>query len=230
MSDPANQPHAAFLTRLTLYLAAVGAGLFLLFDAVPLLLQGSEVAARSGEITHTLIEGIFDSSGKPPSMQLDSIGGRLAVLGVLVVFFVGAVLLMVPISWVYMYTHPETHRRTMVNALIILPICATATVWLIHDSLPLAFGVAALIAAIRFRIRLDNPLDGVYIFAAISVGLASGIGHLGVGYVMTCFLCFGATIMWITRYGKRPHHDEPVAATATATAAAPAQEPPTQAA
>ena len=196
--------HRAFLIRLSLYLFALGAGLLFLFDTIPMLFEGSSLAARSGEITHTIVEGLFNSQGRPPSLKYELITGRLAILGVLMVFFAGAVLLMVPITWVYMYTHPFSYRRTFITALVILPICATATVWLIHDSLALAFGLAALVAAVRFRIRLDDPLDGVYVFGAISVGLSSGTGNLGVGYVMTCFFCLGATIMWITDYGKRP--------------------------
>ena len=163
-----------------------------------MLFEGSSLAARSGEITRTIVEGLFNSQGRPPSLKYELITGRLAILGVLLVFFAGAVLLMVPITWVYMYTHPFSYRRTFITALIILPICATATVWLIHDSLALAFGLAALVAAVRFRIRLEDPLDGVYVFSSISVGLSSGTGQLLVGYVMACFFCFGATIMWIT--------------------------------
>ncbi|MBK6280208.1 MAG: hypothetical protein IPF57_19855 [Gammaproteobacteria bacterium] len=196
--------HRAFLVTLSLYLLALGAGLLFLFDTIPMLFEGSSLAARSGEITRTIVEGLFNSQGRPPSLKYELITGRLAILGVLLVFFAGAVLLMVPITWVYMYTHPFSYRRTFITALIILPICATATVWLIHDSLALAFGLAALVAAVRFRIRLEDPLDGVYVFSSISVGLSSGTGQLLVGYVMACFFCFGATIMWISRYGKRP--------------------------
>jgi len=66
-----------------------------------------------------------------------------------------------------------------------LPICATSIVMLIQNSLPLAFGLTVLVAAVRFRVRLNDALDGIHIFAAICVGLASGIGYLGVGSVMT---------------------------------------------
>lgn len=202
--------HRAFLTRLCLYLLAVGAGYLFLFDTVPMLLEGSGLASKAGDITHTIVQGLFDTPGRSPSQKFELITGRLAILGVLLVFFVGAVLLMIPITWVYMYTHPLSYRRTFVTALIILPICATATVWLIQDSLALAFGLAALVAAVRFRIRLDDPLDGVYVFGAISVGLSSGTGNLGVGYVMTSFFCLGATIIWITRYGKRAKAEAPL--------------------
>jgi len=201
--------HLLFLLRLALYFAVLGMLLMLIFDSLPGMLGAEDFAENNGEITQTFIESLFESSGQPPSLAYSTAAGRLAVLGVLAFFFLGTVALMLPITWVYMYTHPNSYRRSLVTALLIMPICATATVWLIQDSLPLAFGLAALVAAVRFRIRLDNPLDGVYVFCAISVGLASGVGHLDVGFVMALFFSFCATLVWIARYGKRPHAAEP---------------------
>lgn len=210
MTDVAKRSHLAFLIRLTLYFVLLGAMLLTIFRYLPPVLEASPVAPGS-EITQTFIKGLFASAKRPPVMAGGSIGTSLAVLAVLASFFVGTLALMLPITWTYMYTHPDTYRRSLITALLILPICATATVWLIQDSLPLAFGLAALVAAVRFRIRLDNPLDGVYIFAAISVGLSCGVGHLGVGYVMSAFFCLCASVAWVLDYGRRPHPETPAA-------------------
>ena len=87
---------------------------------------------------------------------------------------------------------------------MVLPICATTVVLLIQDSLALAFGLAALVAAVRFRVSLDDAMDGIFIFAAICVGLAAGVGYLGVALMMSVFFCFANTIMWAADYGKNP--------------------------
>lgn len=109
-----------------------------------------------------------------------------------------AVLVMLPISWTYTATRAETkNHRTFNRALIVLPICATTIVLLIQGSLALAFGLAAMVAAVRFRVRLQEPIDGIYIFAAICVGLAAGIGYMGVAIIMAVFFCFGNTILWM---------------------------------
>jgi len=112
---------------------------------------------------------------------------------------------MIPITWVYMATKfEEGFRKAFVEALIVLPICATSIVLLIQDSLALAFGLAALVAAVRFRVRLRDALDGIYVFAAICVGLASGVGYLGVAVVMTIFFCFASVLLWGMHYGENP--------------------------
>jgi Domain of unknown function (DUF4956) len=120
----------------------------------------------------------------------------------------GTVLVMLPITWTYMSTKREIgFERNFARTLIVLPICATTIVLLIQGSLALAFGLAAMVAAVRFRVTLREAIDGIYIFAAICVGLAAGIGYLGVGIVMTMFFCFANAIMWQINYGQNPVDD-----------------------
>ena len=51
------------------------------------------------------------------------------------------------------------------------------------------------------RVALDDSLDAIFVFSSISVGLSSGIGFLGVAYVMTVFFCFAMVILWRIDYG-----------------------------
>ena len=80
-------------------------------------------------------------------------------------------------------------------------IVASAVVMLVQGNLALAFGLAAMVAAVRFRVSLSDALEGIYVFAAIAVGLACGIGFAGVAYVMVFFFCFANVYMWRTGFG-----------------------------
>ena len=120
----------------------------------------------------------------------------------------GTILIMLPIAWTYSATkYTSGPRKGFVRALIVLPICASTVVLLIQDSLALAFGLAALVAAVRFRVALSEAIDGIYIFAAICVGLAAGIGYLGVAAIMALFFCMTNAILWGMDYGKNPIDD-----------------------
>ena len=120
----------------------------------------------------------------------------------------GTILIMIPITWTYKAIKYRTgFSRNFVRSLVILPICATTTVLLIQDSLALAFGLAALVAAVRFRVTLDEAMDGIFIFASVCVGLAAGIGYLGVAAVMSVFFCFANLVMWSIEYGRNPIDD-----------------------
>jgi hypothetical protein len=124
----------------------------------------------------------------------------------------GTILVMVPITWTYIATRREIgYRKNFVRALIVLPICAATIVLLIQNNLALAFGLAAMVAAVRFRVALEEAIDGIYIFASICVGLAAGIGFLGIAVVMAVFFCYANAVLWHLEYGQNPIDDARIA-------------------
>lgn len=130
-------------------------------------------------------------------------------IGQLVLFLAlslgGTLLVMLPITWTYAATRREIgFRKNFVRALMVLPICATTIVMLIQNNLALAFGLAAMVAAVRFRVALSEAIDGIYIFSSICIGLAAGIGHLGIAAVMAVFFCFTNVLLWHFDYGQNP--------------------------
>jgi hypothetical protein len=127
--------------------------------------------------------------------------GRYAIALTLITYLACSVLIMLPVTWVYMATHQSVgFKRNFVVSLLVFPIVTTTVVLLIQDSLSLAFGLAALVAAVRFRIRLQDALDGIYVLTAISVGLSAGIGFVGVGGVTAMFFCLVSIALWKLGY------------------------------
>jgi len=165
-------------------------------------LGGTDALQRTDiEITESKLDF---SSAPAPSETVTPERVRFAVI-FLAANLAGTILVMLPISWTYSATKfTSGPRKGFVRALIVLPICASTVVLLIQNSLALAFGLAALVAAVRFRVALNEALDGIYIFAAICVGLAAGIGYLGVAAVMALFFCMTNAILWGMNYGKNP--------------------------
>ena len=96
------------------------------------------------------LTGHFDEFVQSATAGEVLVSSPLVASFTLATYLVGAVLAVLPITWVYVATHQETgFRSNLVRALIVLPICAASTVLLIKDSLALAFGLAALVAAVR---------------------------------------------------------------------------------
>ena len=149
--------------------------------------------------------GFIDTLQSAEPRIISAWESAIEVTLVLITSLTGTIMLMIPITWMYMASKYEGgYRKNFVVALIVLPICATTIVLLIQDSLALAFGLAALVAAVRFRVGLGDALDGIYVFVAICVGLASGVGYLGVAVVMTIFFCFASVFLWGINYGANP--------------------------
>ena len=189
--------------RLAVYFAVVTGLLVFIVTSTPwvsLIPLGGhdlDLPGTSQNILDTL-QGLEGSEGTSPESGLE-------VTLVLIASLAGTIFLMLPITWVYSATkYAAGYRQNFVIALVVMPICVTTIVLLIQDSLALAFGLAALVAAVRFRVALQDALDGIYVFAAICVGLASGVGYLGVALVMAIFFCFASLLLWGINYGANP--------------------------
>ena len=115
---------------------------------------------------------------------------------------VGALLLMVPISWVYFITtRSKQVNRSFAQTMVVLPVIVAGIAMIVQDNLALAFSLAGVVAAVRFRFSLEEPAHALYVFAAIGVGLGAGIGALGIAYVTSVAFVLVNLILWKLEYG-----------------------------
>ena len=112
-------------------------------------------------------------------------GGAPRWLDALVQMF-GAFLLAIPIAFVYVRTRTRVKfDRSLVQTVIVLPVIVTAILVVVRDSLALAFSLAGIVAAVRFRNNLKESGDAVYIFCSIGIGFATGIHALSVASILS---------------------------------------------
>lgn len=115
----------------------------------------------------------------------------------------GAAILIIPISWAYFITSRNKDvDQSFAQTIIIMPIVVTGIATIVLNSLPLAFALAGVVAAVRFRFTLDQPSHAMYIFVSISIGLGAGIGALGVAMVISMAFVYSTLIIWKLQYGK----------------------------
>lgn len=115
---------------------------------------------------------------------------------------IGTVILMVPVSWVYFITtRTKNVDPSFSQTIVVLPVVVTGIAMIVQNSLALAFSLAGVVAAVRFRFTLAEPAHALYIFAAIGVGLGSGIGALGVSAVISIAFVYINLLLWKLDYG-----------------------------
>jgi len=116
---------------------------------------------------------------------------------------IGSLILTVPVSWVYFITSRARRiDQSFLQTIIILPVVVTGIAMIVVNSLALAFSLAGVVAAVRFRFSLDQPSDAMYIFVAIGIGLGSGIGALGISGVISMMFVLVTLVIWKLEYGK----------------------------
>ena len=114
----------------------------------------------------------------------------------------GALLLMLPVAWIYTLTRQKRgYQQSVVQTLMILPPLVAGVVVMVKYSLALAFSLAGIVAAVRFRNTLDDSKDAVYIFLATAIGLAAAV-QLPVAAVISVMFNVLALILWYTDFGK----------------------------
>src|SRR5690348_7600498 len=122
----------------------------------------------------------------------------------LVAAIAAAILASLPVSWVYMAVRSgEEYDQSLVNTIIILPMVVTGIVIIVQNSLALAFSLAGIAGAVRFRNSLKSSGDALFILLAVGIGLAAGIGAIELAGVITIAFNYTFAMLWITEYGER---------------------------
>ena len=120
------------------------------------------------------------------------------------VAMVAAALLTLPVAWVYTLTHERRgFRQSVVHTLMLLPVVVAGVVVLVKNSIPLAFSLAGIVAAVRFRNTLEDSKDAVYIFLATGVGLAAGVS-LPVAAALSVVFNLLIVTLWATDFARTP--------------------------
>jgi hypothetical protein len=127
--------------------------------------------------------------------------GDVAITTVLILL--GTLVLMLPVTWVYMSARPiPGHNQAIVQTLLFLPMVVAGIVFIIQNSLALAFSLAGVMAAVRFRTTLRDTRDVVYIFLSIVVGFAAGVQSLAVGAIISIVYNMVLLVTWRYDYGR----------------------------
>jgi hypothetical protein len=147
---------------------------------------------------------LTDALSSPSSSGTFGLGSLLGVVITTVLILLGALVLMLPVTWVYMSARPSggQHNQNVVQTLIFLPLVVAGIVFIVQNSLALAFSLAGVVGAVRFRTTLRDTRDLVYIFLSIVVGFAAGVQSLAVGAVVSIIFNFVLIITWHYDYGR----------------------------
>jgi hypothetical protein len=129
-------------------------------------------------------------------IELDPNPAHRALMTLLITL--GALAISLPVAWVYTFTRRFRFDPSLVQSIIILPMVVAGIVLIVKNSVALAFSLAGIVAGVRFRNTLKDPKDAVYIFLALSIGLAAGVRASDVALVSS--LIFNLVILIVWKY------------------------------
>ena len=186
------------IRRLVAYYLILGAtfGVLLYFFPVLGQLASGERLEELTQAPQILQDGLSSGAFESPAARLPS-SLQLAITTTLCL--IATLLLMLPVTWVYMSARrTKRHNQSVVETLIILPLVVAAIILIVRNSLALAFSLAGVVAAVRFRNTLRDTRDTVFIFLAIGIGFAAGVQVITVGAVAS--IIFNLVLLFTWRY------------------------------
>jgi uncharacterized protein DUF4956 len=187
------------IRRLLAYYLILGGVYTALFYFFPNIIGQISSGERLEELTQApqmLQDGLTSGPFRAPATHLPP---NLQLALTTTLCLIATLALVLPVTWVYMSARrTKRHNQAVVETLIMLPIVVAAIILIVRNSLALAFSLAGVVAAVRFRNTLRDTRDTVYIFLAIAIGFASGVQAITVGAVASVF--FNLIMLFIWRY------------------------------
>lgn len=194
------------LGRLLVYYALLVAGIATLMRLFPemagLMPLGRVEAllARPGEFA-PLDQIAGPAAAGEGAAVVKSFGGSLVWLSAAVL---GALAASLPVSQVYMAIRdPEEYDQSLVDTVVVLPLVVTTIVVIVQHSLALAFSLAGIAGAARYRNTMKASGDLMFILLAIGIGMAAGIGAVELALIGSAAFNLVFLALWATSYGER---------------------------
>ena len=101
----------------------------------------------------------------------------------------------------------ESYPKNFFQSLVLGAVVTTLVMMAIGDSLARGLGVFGAMAIIRFRTRIDDPRDVLFLFAALSTGLAIGVYGFTISFVGSVLFCLVAALLYYSPFRSYTHHN-----------------------
>jgi hypothetical protein len=186
--------------RLTVYYLVIGIVVFAAVKIWPAMRDYLPV----GGVEQLIAQPAGDPLKASDAVRAEHVSSLGQSLFWLIVALIGAGLASLPVSWVYMGVRDdEEYDQSLVNTIIVLPMVVTGIVIIVQNSLALAFALAGIAGAVRFRNSLKSSGDALFILMSVAIGLSAGIGAVELAAVITIAFNYTFVLLWMTEYGER---------------------------
>ncbi|MFY0606586.1 MAG: DUF4956 domain-containing protein [Cyclobacteriaceae bacterium] len=88
-----------------------------------------------------------------------------------------ALVLSSAIAFIYRFTNNsgKQYSKSFFQAMVLSPLVTAMIMMAVGNNLAVGFGIMGAVAIIRFRTNIQNPRNIIFIFSALSIGIACGV-------------------------------------------------------
>ena len=112
-----------------------------------------------------------------------------------------ALVLSTALAYTYKLTYAGDHfSKNLFQAMILSSLVTSMIMMAVGNNLAVGFGIIGAVAIIRFRMNIQNPRNIIFIFGALSVGIATGVYGYAVAVAGTSIFCATAILLNFSSY------------------------------
>tara|TARA_Y100000590_G_C15600474_1_gene969829 strand:- start:424 stop:1125 length:702 start_codon:yes stop_codon:yes gene_type:complete len=95
------------------------------------------------------------------------------------------------ISWTYRAAYQGVlYQKSFNISLIMICLVTTSVIMVISGNLILSLGMVGALSIVRFRSAIKDPMDIVFMFWSVAVGIANGVANVKVSFTSTLIIAF----------------------------------------
>lgn len=103
-------------------------------------------------------------------------------------------------SGIIIFTYKNTYQgvlyqKSFATTIVMASLVTTSVIMVISGNLVLSLGMVGALSIVRFRAAIKDPLDIMYIFWAITIGIANGVAYIKLSIIATIII---SIIMFIS--------------------------------
>jgi hypothetical protein len=122
-------------------------------------------------------------------------GSALTLIDVFIALSVTFVCALI-VLWTYKKTYQGVlYQSSFGVTLVLASLVTTSVIMVISGNLILSLGMVGALSIVRFRAAIKDPLDIIFMFWAISIGIANGVAYWKVSFASTILLTVVMLIM-----------------------------------
>ncbi len=131
------------------------------------------------------------------SQYVDFPSFEVAVFSLLLAFVLSTV-----IALTYRWTY-EGHRfpRHFFQAMVLSSTVTSMVIMAVGNNIAAGFGILGAVAIIRFRTLVRDPRNIIFIFASLSIGIATGVYGYAIALAGTLIFCSVAILLHYSPFG-----------------------------
>ena len=117
-----------------------------------------------------------------------NLGSSLTVFDIFIALFASLICAAI-ISYTYKNTYQGVlYQKSFNLSLILISLITTSVIMVISGNLVLSLGMVGALSIIRFRSAVKDPIDIVFMFWAVSIGIANGVAAFKVSFLTSIII------------------------------------------